>query len=77
MTTPADLLALAEAQAEIEKLRKALEWYADERSWRSETVDVDVCAIPIPLSSEAEMDRGRIARAALAPASQEAPEMKP
>lgn len=51
--------------AQRDKLRGALEFYADESAWCNDAVDIGVGDMEVPGSSEAANDRGRRARDAL------------
>jgi uncharacterized small protein (DUF1192 family) len=56
---------LIACQAEIERLRAALERYASESFWRNDYADAGGFEVPVPYSAEAFHDCGGIAREAL------------
>jgi len=58
-------MAMATLEKENDRLREALEFYANADNWRNDTVDIGVSEQEIPQTSECHSDRGRIARAAL------------
>jgi hypothetical protein len=60
-------------KAENERLRKAIEFYANSKNWENNVVDVGVGNLEESLSSEVARDYGRIAKQALAEVKDDSP----